>query len=62
MLTVRDNGIGPQDGDCAAETPVRHGLRMLRERARLLGGTLVLAARPEGGAALTLTLPHKPAA
>jgi signal transduction histidine kinase len=62
MLTVRDNGIGPQDGDCAAETPVRHGLRMLRERARLLGGTVVLSSRAEGGAALTLTLPHQAAA
>jgi signal transduction histidine kinase len=60
MLTVRDNGTGPA-GDAAA-APGCHGLRLLRERARLLGGTLVLAARPEGGAALTLTLPHKPAA
>jgi signal transduction histidine kinase len=60
MLTVRDNGAGPAGG--AATAPSCHGLRLLRERARLLGGTLVLAARPEGGAALTLTLPHKPAA
>jgi signal transduction histidine kinase len=42
------------------EAPGCHGLRLLRERARLLGGSLVLSARPEGGAALTLTLPRRP--
>lgn len=56
MLTVRDNGAGPP-GDPFG-TPSCHGLRMLRERARLLGGTLTLSPRPEGGAALTLTLPR----
>jgi signal transduction histidine kinase len=34
-----------------------HGLRLLRERARALGGTLTLGPGPEGGAALTLVLP-----
>jgi signal transduction histidine kinase len=34
---------------------------MLRERARILGGTLELAPHPEGGAALTLVLPRVPA-
>jgi signal transduction histidine kinase len=56
MLTVRDNGAGVREG--AAEAPGCHGVRLLRERARLLGGGLVLASRPEGGAALTLTLPR----
>jgi signal transduction histidine kinase len=56
MLTVRDNGVGVREG--AAEAPACHGVRLLRERARLLGGGLVLASRPEGGAALTLTLPR----
>jgi signal transduction histidine kinase len=56
MLTVRDNGAGVS---CQAEaSPACHGIRLLRERARLLGGTLVLSTRPEGGAALTLTLPR----
>jgi signal transduction histidine kinase len=59
MLTVRDNGIGPQDG--ATDPPSCHGLRLLRERARLLGGTVVLSSRAEGGAALTLTLPRQAA-
>jgi signal transduction histidine kinase len=56
MLTVRDNGVGPgpQPGaghDC-------HGLRLLRERARYLGGQLRLAALPERGSALTMILPR----
>jgi signal transduction histidine kinase len=55
MLTVRDNGVGPGDGAPLAS----HGLRLLRERARLLGGTLSIGAGPEGGTALTLVLPRK---
>ena len=58
MLTVRDNGAGPDaaekaDLDC-------HGLRLLRERARLLGGSLTLGAGPDGkGSALTMVLPRQ---
>jgi signal transduction histidine kinase len=60
MLTVRDNGAGIQpQGALPASC---HGIRLLRERARLLGGTVTLASRPEGGAALTLILPHNRAA
>ena len=57
MLTVRDNGIGP--GAAAAASMHCHGLRLLRERARQLGGTLTIRPGPEGGTALTLVLPHK---
>ncbi len=60
VLAVRDNGIGPGAGQSAPLSC--HGLRLLRERARALGGTLTLAARPEGGAALTMTLPKQAAA
>jgi signal transduction histidine kinase len=55
MLTVRDNGVGP--GEMPANMLSCHGLRLLRERARMLGGTLTLGPGPEGGAALTLVLP-----
>ena len=59
MLTVRDNGIGP-----AAYRPGAldcHGLRMLRERARYLGGDVAFTAFPAGGSVLSMTLP-RPAA
>jgi signal transduction histidine kinase len=55
MLTVRDDGVGPGDADMSSFSC--HGLRLLRERARALGGTLTLGPGPEGGTALTLVLP-----
>jgi signal transduction histidine kinase len=57
MLTVRDNGVGP--GDAGAGSLHCHGLRLLRERARQLGGTLTIAPGPENGTALTLVLPRQ---
>jgi signal transduction histidine kinase len=57
MLTVRDNGIGP--GPAPSGSLNCHGLRLLRERVRLLGGTLTLRPGSEGGAMLTLILPKR---
>jgi signal transduction histidine kinase len=58
MLTVRDNGVGlarpPAPGSLQ-----RHGLRLLRERARGLGGSLSLLPAVNGGAMLTMTLPRQ---
>jgi signal transduction histidine kinase len=56
MLTVKDNGKGP-DNSAFGDTNC-HGLRLLRERARSLGGQLELRALPDGGAALTLSFPR----
>ena len=61
MLTVRDNGAGLPPPPSAASLH-RHGLRLLRERARALGGSLMLAPVAGGGTALTMTLPRQPAA
>ncbi|MDP3668161.1 MAG: histidine kinase [Telluria sp.] len=55
MLTVRDNGVGP--GAACIGGRERHGLRMLRERAIYLGGTLTLAGAEPHGTLLTMTLP-----
>jgi signal transduction histidine kinase len=60
MLTVRDDGVGP--GAAAADGTAFgslscHGLRLLRERAHALGGTLTLGPGPDGGTALVMTLP-----
>jgi signal transduction histidine kinase len=57
---VRDNGSGPATAQ--PDAPACHGLRMLRERARYLGGSMTLAPAPGGGSALSVTLPrHGPA-
>ena len=55
MLTVRDDGIGPSG--YRHDDLGRHGLRLLRERASYLGGTLSLQAGDGGGAQLSVTLP-----
>jgi signal transduction histidine kinase len=47
-------------GAAAPDSSTTHGLRLLRERARALGGTLTLAPGPAGGAALAMTLPKAP--
>jgi signal transduction histidine kinase len=53
-LIVSDNGIGldPQD----SQEQSHYGLQGLAERAELAGGTLTIAARPEGGTQLTLSV------
>ncbi|WP_374586427.1 sensor histidine kinase [Pseudoduganella sp.] len=60
-LMVKDDGIGPVDG---ATEPAHwqgcYGLRMLRERARFLGGSLSLAANGSRGSVLSVTLPKPP--
>lgn len=57
MLTVRDNGAGLPQNEEVLESNSCHGLRLLRERARFLGGTLELKAGEPGGAILRMTLP-----
>ncbi len=55
VLSVRDDGRGfaPADG----EPPGHYGLVGMRERARELGGELVIGSRPGAGTEVTLTLP-----
>ena len=64
MLTVRDNGVGLPRAPLpsASGSLHRHGLRLLRERARALGGSVLLAPVADGGTALTMTLPRHPPA
>jgi signal transduction histidine kinase len=61
MMTVKDNGIGLSGPVPAGQSMGKFGLRMARERAAYLGGTLTLAAGAERGVTLTMILP-KPAA
>ena len=58
MLTVRDDGVGLAQ-PAAPESLRCHGLRLLRERARTLGGNVTLAGVEGGGAALTMILPRQ---
>lgn len=62
MLTVRDNGKGLKQHEAVLESTSCHGLRLLRERARFLGGSLQLGAGETGGAVLRMTLPKSPPA
>lgn len=57
MLTVRDNGVGLAR-PAPAESLHCHGLRLLRERARALGGSVALGRVDGGGTALTMILPR----
>ena len=56
-----DNGVGLSGPVPAGQLAGKFGLRMARERAAYLGGTLTLAAGAERGVTLTMILP-KPAA
>ena len=51
-VVVEDDGVGL--GDSPADVRHHHGLAIMRERARSLGGTLEIAARPGGGTRVSL--------
>lgn len=57
MMTVRDDGVGLSQAT-PPESLRCHGLRLLRERARALGGDVTLAGVDGGGTALTMILPR----
>jgi two-component system, NarL family, sensor histidine kinase UhpB len=58
LLTVRDDGRGLEAG---AEHTERNGLRGMRERAMLVGGTFAIASQPGEGAVVKLEVPLEPA-
>lgn len=61
-LTVRDDGAGFDPAAATAgERAGRFGLVGMRERARLLGGSLAITSAPGAGAELAVTLPCRPA-
>ncbi len=57
-LRVTDNGTGLVDPDRVVRG---NGLRNMRQRAELLGGTCTIATRPEGGTELTWSAPVRSA-
>lgn len=60
MLTVKDNGVGLNGAQPAPAG--KFGLRMARERAAYLGGSLTVNGKPGGGATLTVVLPKSASA
>jgi two-component system nitrate/nitrite sensor histidine kinase NarX len=52
---VRDDGKGFDPHQQASDLHV--GLRIMRERAHRVGGTLQVDSRPEAGTEIVLTLP-----
>jgi signal transduction histidine kinase len=56
-LTVADNGQGLALASLADNGHEGQGMANMQERARLLGGDLVVQSEPEGGLRLELTIP-----
>jgi len=59
MLTVRGDGQATCDDAFTEAASEAQGLRVLRERARFLGGDLTCARLENGGAMLQMTLPRE---
>lgn len=55
LLTIRDDGLGFDPGASNAASGL--GLKGVRERAQMLGGTIEIDSRPGGPTALRLSLP-----
>lgn len=55
-LVVSDDGCGPPD-DAGSRGERHQGIRNMRERARRLGGRLVIEPASEGGTRVTLAVP-----
>jgi signal transduction histidine kinase len=57
-LEIRVRNAPPATGPATAPAAAGHGLTGMRERAELLGGTLSAGPDPDGGYAVTATLPY----
>jgi len=64
-LSVRDNGRGVRlsaGGLATASLPEAYGLRSMRERAELVGGSLSISSRPGRGTTVRASVPRPPSA
>ncbi|MFP3854785.1 MAG: sensor histidine kinase [Anaerolineales bacterium] len=57
LLRIRDDGCGFEPDSVPAIS--RHGLRIMKERAELLGADFQLSSRPGDGTSITVRLPLK---
>lgn len=58
-LTIQDNGAGFDQESCPFDRAVGFGLTAIRERAKLLKGTLDLQSKPGEGTTIRVTLPFE---
>ena len=56
-IHVEDNGCGLYKDDKPNEFPAGLGFSTMRERAKLLGGSLEIKSSPQGGTSLTVEIP-----
>ena len=56
-LAVEDDGVGVRDG---RDEGKGMGMRTMRYRAGVVGGSLSIAPGPRGGTVVTCSLPHRP--
>jgi signal transduction histidine kinase len=59
-LTVQDDGVG-FDPDLLSKKRKSVGILGMKERLRLLGGTMQIDSRPDQGTTLTFTIPFRKA-
>ena len=60
-VSVRDDGIGFDPDEAERQACVRQtlGLHLIRERARLVGGQVVISSRPTSGTTVEASIPWK---
>jgi PAS domain S-box-containing protein len=56
VMQISDNGVGI--GEAAMLNPTSHGIRGMRERAQMLGGTISVRGTPGEGTTVIVTLPR----
>jgi two-component system, NarL family, sensor kinase len=56
-LTLWDDGIGLPQPDSSGSFGLGHGIRNLRERAQMTGGTMTLGPGPRGGTRVQMDWP-----
>lgn len=57
-LEIRDDGRGFDVGAVTARGRRNYGLQFMRERAELIGASLDVRSRPDGGTVIRLTIPR----
>lgn len=57
VLSVKDNGIGFPPGNAQVEQASGFGIFSIRERLRIIGGSLQVDSKPGEGSRVTITLP-----